>query len=156
MAKTKSLLEEIAEADAHAAQAGRFLALGSVTNSSRAYDVGDIDLIVPEFTDDRMYTHRVDLEIYEKLAEATGKPIDLFFTTHDDGFFNLAGWYRPGGRWQFRMAFCGCDFFLSLKPMTFQQIVDEVARTQGSRVVHPKNDPDTRWRKRSSSRQRQV
>jgi hypothetical protein len=116
-----------------------FLVFGSVTDSSRAYDVGDIDLVVPEFTDE--YTERrVSLEPYEKLAEATGKPIDLFFTTYSD--FNVTGWYEPaGGRWQFRQAFCGKNFFSPLEPMTFQQIVDEVARTRGSRVVHPKNNP---------------
>ena len=43
-----------------------FLVIGSVADPHRAREAGDIDLVVPEFTDDRMYTSAVDLEPYEK------------------------------------------------------------------------------------------
>jgi predicted nucleotidyltransferase len=72
----------------------RFLVFGSVAEGPRK-DVGDIDLVVPEFADDRMYGAQVCLERYERLAEATGKPIDLFFTAYPEDF-NLAAVYTPG------------------------------------------------------------
>jgi hypothetical protein len=75
-----------------------FLVFGSVVEGPRK-DVDDIDLVVPEFTDDRLYSAQVCLERYERLAEATGKPIDLFFTTYPEDF-NLAAVYVPGQHWQ--------------------------------------------------------
>jgi hypothetical protein len=72
----------------------------------------DIDMIVPEFTDERMYEAPVSLEPYEQIAHHQGKPIDLFFTAYESQF-NLAGWFDPkNGKWLFRMAFCGRDFFV--------------------------------------------
>jgi hypothetical protein len=103
----------------------QFLVIGSVTNPHRVGDVGDLDLVVPEFTDNRVYTAAVSLEPYEKLAEATGKPIDLKFSTRPSEL-NLLGWYEPGGRWQFSWTFCGKDWFTHMKSMTFGEIVDAV------------------------------
>jgi hypothetical protein len=102
----------------------QFLVFGSVVEGSRK-DPDDIDLVVPEFTDKRMYSARVCLERYERLAAATGKPIDLFFTTYPEDY-NLAAVYAPRYRWRFRQAFCGKGFFNAVRPMTFQQIVNEV------------------------------
>jgi hypothetical protein len=116
-----------------------FLAIGSITDSYRAHDVGDIDLVVPEFTDNRIYTAAVSLEAYEKLAEATGKPIDLKLSPHASDL-NLTGGYNPeDGRWYFFHCFCGSHWFSAIKPMTFQQIVDEVARTRGSTAPNSKS-----------------
>jgi hypothetical protein len=98
-----------------------FLVFGSVAYLFRNYTPNDIDLVVPEFTDDTAGSF--ELERYEKLANATGKPIDLFFTTYN-GDFNVAGWYESGGRWQFRYAFCGKYFFDGLTPMTFEKVVE--------------------------------
>ena len=90
-----------------------------------------VQLVVPEFDDEHFfYTATVTLERYEQLAHATGKPIDLFFGTRNDDF-NLAGWYEPGGVWRFSQAFCGRGFFLGLKPMSFEQIV-EALRVAGA------------------------
>jgi len=62
----------------------------------------DVDMVVPEFTDERMYKSVVTLERYENIARALGKPVDLFFS-RDEGF-NLAGWFDPKiGQWEFRM-----------------------------------------------------
>jgi predicted nucleotidyltransferase len=110
----------------------KFLVYGSVTEPRRAWDVGDIDLIV--VCDDPT---TIDLEIYEKLAEATGKPIDLVFETGDENFKTL-GWYEPGKRWIFRRVFCVDDVLSEAKPMTFQQIVDNVAITRESFIISPK------------------
>jgi hypothetical protein len=71
----------------------------------------DIDMMVPEFLDDRMYVSAVTLEPYECIARAWDKPIDLKFTSHPEDF-NVMGWFDPKvGRWQFSMAFCGKYFF---------------------------------------------
>jgi hypothetical protein len=100
----------------------RFAAFSAaLVRSENRGEPNDIDLVVPEFTDERMYSAEVGLETYERLGSATGKPIDLFFTT-DPSTFNLAGWYEHG-RWRFRQAFCGKGFFDGLTPMTFEQIV---------------------------------
>jgi hypothetical protein len=82
-----------------------------------------ISLVVPEFTDDRVYGAEVELARYERLAHATGKAIDLFFDTRNDDH-NAAGRYEPGGVWKFSMPFCGRDFFLCLTLMSFEQRVD--------------------------------
>jgi hypothetical protein len=90
-----------------------------------------IQLVVPEFDDKHFfYTATVTLKRYEQLARATSKPVDLLFGTRNDDF-NLAGWYEPGGVWRFSQAFCGRDFFLGLKPMSFEQIV-EALRVSGA------------------------
>jgi hypothetical protein len=99
-----------------------YLVFGSVLKRP---EPKDIDLVVPEFTDDRMYGAEIELEPYERLANATGKPIDLFFTTQTSAF-NLAGWYQPGGPWKFRQAFCGEGFFDLVTTMTFEQVVEAV------------------------------
>ena len=44
-----------------------FLVIGSVADPHRAREAGDIDLVVPEFTDDRMYTSAVDLSPTRRL-----------------------------------------------------------------------------------------
>ena len=72
----------------------QFLVFGSVVEGPRK-NPDDIDLVVPEFTDNRMYSAKVCLDRYERLAEATGKPIDLFFTAYPEDF-NLAAVYTPG------------------------------------------------------------
>jgi hypothetical protein len=100
-----------------------FLVFGSVAYLFRNHTPNDIDLVVPEFDDkDLFYSATVTLGKYERLANATGKPIDLFFSAYNDNF-NLAGWYAPGGQWQFRQAFCGKYFFDGLIPMTFKEVV---------------------------------
>ena len=113
-----------------------FLVFGSVAEGPRK-NVGDIDLVVPEFTDDRMYSAQVCLKRYERLAEATGKPIDLFFTTYPEDF-NLAAVYAPGQGWRFRQAFCGKGFFDAVRPMAFAQIVSEVAARQQADTIPDK------------------
>jgi hypothetical protein len=105
-----------------------FLVFGSVANPWRSHTPNDIDLVVPEFNDkDLFYSATVTLGQYERLAYATGKPIDLFFSPYNDDF-NLAGWYEPGGQWQFRQAFCGKYFFHSLTLMTFEEVVEAAAK----------------------------
>jgi hypothetical protein len=117
-----------------------FLVFGSVVLTTPTRPPNDIDLVIPEFVEvedtpdgqpGRFYTATIDLERYEKLAAATGKPIDLFFSRFESDF-NLAGWYEPGGRWKFRQAFCGKWFFEGLVPMTFEQIVDAVLAAAGA------------------------
>jgi hypothetical protein len=98
-----------------------FLVFGSVAHPRGGYTPKDIDLVVPEFTEDKPAS--IELERYEQLAHTTGKSVDLFLTAYSDNF-NVAGWYEPGGRWQFRQAFCGKYFFDGLIPMTFEEVVE--------------------------------
>ena len=115
-----------------------FLVIGSVTDPYRVREVGDIDLVVPECTDDRAYTTPFTLEPYERLAEATGKPIDLKFTTNSSDL-NLTGLYEPGGRWQFIWLFCGNHWFSNLHVMTFDEVVGAVRRS-AARATQRRDD----------------
>jgi hypothetical protein len=77
-----------------------FLVFGSVADPNRSGDVGDIDLVLPLFNDDRRFDIMANLGAYEKLAAATGKPIDLFLTTWPNAI-NIVGWFDPKlGRWE--------------------------------------------------------
>ena len=85
--------------------------------------------MIPEFADDRMYSAGVSLDRYEQLSRETGKPIDLFFTTYDHGRFNVAGRYNPKLRsWEFRMAFCGKDFFVGVEPVDRSELTRAAGR----------------------------
>lgn len=110
---------------------------GSVTNPNRGGDVGDIDLILPEFYDARDDDILACLGVYEELSAATGKLIELFVVTWADAL-GIAAWYHPSiGRWNFRRVFTGEDFFRNRRVMTFRQLVDEVARTAGQPYWKP-------------------
>jgi hypothetical protein len=68
-----------------------FLVFGSVTDPDRGGDVGDIDLVLPHFNDNgRRLDIMANLGIYEELAAATGKPLDLFMTKWQDAI-NIIG-----------------------------------------------------------------
>jgi hypothetical protein len=97
------------------------IVFGSVL--TRGFNAHDIDMVVPEFTGRRMYDHDIDLTIYEKIALATNKPIDLFFTAATETF-NVAGWYNPTERrWLFRMAFCGKHFFDACREVPYDKLI---------------------------------
>jgi hypothetical protein len=67
--------------------AGEMIALGSfLKNPPRA---NDIELIVVEFTDERLYSVQVRLEPYWRIARLYGRSGDLFFGTREVDF-NLA------------------------------------------------------------------
>ena len=105
-----------------------FLVFGSILR--KGINAGDIDLVIPEFADDRMYSARVSLDRYEQLSRETGKPIDLFFTTHE-GRFNVAGRYDPKLQsWEFRMAFCGKDFFADVKSISRSKLTTAAGRNR--------------------------
>jgi hypothetical protein len=90
----------------------KLLVFGSVLTRGSA--AGDIDILVAEFMDERMYEAVVDLRVYEYVAHATGKPVDVFFSRYRDDF-NIAGFYDPAERergWRITSRFCGKYFFL--------------------------------------------
>jgi hypothetical protein len=106
------------------------IVFGSVL--TRGFNAHDIDMVVPEFTDRRMYDDDIDLALYEKIAHATNKPIDLFFTAAREAF-NVAGYYDPTERrWLFRMAFCGKHFFDACREISYDKLIRMVQ--QPSRV----------------------
>ena len=91
-AKPKAAIDEV-----------EFCVIGSIADPDRSGDVGDLDLVVP-ILDGGESDNYVDLGVYEKLAQVTRKPIDLFMTQWPDQF-NVAGCYDPAegpsrhGRW---------------------------------------------------------
>jgi hypothetical protein len=104
----------------------RMLVGGSVLHCG--CEAHDIDLVVREFTDERGDQAEVDLAVYESIAHATGKPIDLFFTAYADQH-NVAGYYNPTTRrWTFRMAFCGRLFFEPYVEMTMAELIALASR----------------------------
>jgi hypothetical protein len=67
----------------------------------------------------------VFLADYERIAQATGKPIDLFLSPCPGGF-SFAGWYNPkeqGRGWIFEYRFTSKWWFESLKPMTADELI---------------------------------
>jgi len=105
----------------------KFLLFGGASSEKDWAEVSEIDLVVAEFDGAGFYDAAVTLDVYEKLAAATGKPVDLFFSMIDEGF-TIAGWYDPKvRRWEFRNAFCGKGFFDGLKAATFRELVSRSA-----------------------------
>jgi len=101
----------------------------------------DVDMVVPEFTDERMYKSVVTLERYENIARALGKPVDLFFS-RDEGF-NLAGWFDPKiGQWEFRMAFCGRGFFAGCVEL---DVLGKRLRACENGLIESKVDRSAAW-----------
>jgi hypothetical protein len=108
-----------------------FVLFGSIVSKGR--DARDIDLIVPEFTGDESNYTAVSLDRYELLAHETGKPIDLFFTTHMPGF-NVAAYY-DGKEWTFRLAFCGKWFFEGAQAIGRDELLCAVRRTPAQQAA---------------------
>jgi hypothetical protein len=104
-----------------------FFVFGSIRE--KGINAKDIDLVIPEFADEALLSTGVSLDRYEQLSHETGKPIDLFFTTYEEGRFNVAGWYDPKLRsWEFRMAFCGKDFFADVEPIDRSELTRAAGR----------------------------
>jgi hypothetical protein len=111
----------------------------------------DIDMVVPEFSGkqaDQGLT--ITLECYERIARTIGKPVNLFFGTADDGWFNIAGWFDPKvGKWAFCNVFCGRDFFFDCMEMTEAEIIEQRPRLPKppslSEMRAPGGGPDLPW-----------
>jgi hypothetical protein len=108
-----------------------FLVFGSLVNPSRT-SVKDIDLVVPEFMDARrIWVSYVALDVYERLATATGVPVELWLTPSNHRLFStpegsltvhVIGQYRSGGPWRMRMSPFREFSFDGLVSMTFAEI----------------------------------
>ena len=104
----------------------RLLVFGSLARGAGAA-ARDIDLLLPEFADDRMFADTVTLAVYERLSIATGKPVDLLFTGIV-GEMNVSGTYSVAEGWRFCMLFVAANHLADLREMTFADVVRAAAR----------------------------
>jgi hypothetical protein len=99
-----------------------FLVFGSLLSDQPA--IKDIDLFVPEFTDERRFVSFVDLGPYERLSRAAGAPVEVFFGILRPNEPVMIGWYRPPRPWRMCWSVFERVYFPhGLQRMTFAEIV---------------------------------